>query len=42
MFPLESGFYIINFNSRSIKTKSNRFSQGDGFTSDYSNSDQEY
>ena len=41
MFLLSSGFYIINCNSRLIKTKSNHFSQREGFTSDYSNSDQD-
>ena len=40
MFPLAFGFYI-NCNSRWINTKSNRFSQREGFTSDYSNSDQD-
>ena len=29
---LASGFYIYNFNSRWIKTKSNHFSQREGFT----------
>ena len=38
MFLLASGFYIINCNSRRIKTKSNHLSQRKGFTSDYSNS----
>ena len=41
MFFLASGFYIINCNSRWIKTKSNHFNQREGFTSDYSNSDQD-
>ena len=40
MFRLASGFYIINCNSRLMKTKLNHFSQREGFTSDYSNSDQ--
>ena len=39
---MASGFYIISCNSRWIKTKSNHFSQREGFTSDYSNSDQDY
>ena len=38
---MSSGFYIINCNSRWIKTKLNHFSQREGFTSDYSNSDQD-
>ena len=38
---MASGFYTINCNSRWIKTKSNHFSQREGFTSDYSNLDQD-
>ena len=36
MFPLASGLFIINCNSRWIMTKSNHFSLRRGFTSDYS------
>ena len=38
---MASGFYIINCDSTRIKAKSNYFSQREGFTSDYSNSDQD-
>ena len=38
---MASAFYIINCDSTRIKTKSNYFSQREGFTSDYSNSDQD-
>ena len=41
MFLLVSGFYIINCNSRWIRTKSNHVSQRKGFTSDYFNSNQD-
>ena len=33
-------FYITNCNSRWIKAKSNHFSQREGFTSEYTNSEQ--
>ena len=41
MFLLASGFYIINCNSRRIKTKAFHFSYREGFTSDCCNSDQD-
>ena len=41
MFLLASRFYFINCISRWIKTKSNHFTQREGFTSGYSNSDQD-
>ena len=38
---MASEFFIINCNSRRIKTKSNHFSHREGFSNDYSNLDQD-